>query len=113
MRTVPTLLIGDLNTGLHYRDEPGATFDCSEAMVELQQRGWTDAWIEQGRGKRPPASWWSPGYKTPYRLDHALLSPVSSRATTVEYPTHLDGDRMLCGRGALSDHTPLVVTLKA
>jgi len=112
MRTVPTLLIGDLNTGLHYRDEPGATLDCSDAMVELERRGWTDAWVQRNREKRPPASWWSPGHKTPFRLDHALLSPVASRARAVDYPTHLNGDRPLCGKGALSDHAPLVVTLR-
>lgn len=111
LRSAPAVLIGDLNTGMHYRDEPGATFACSEALVELEHRGWTDAWISRNPQKRPPASWWSPGHRTPYRLDHALLSPASRRATCVDYPTSLDSGALLGGKDALSDHTPLVLTL--
>lgn len=106
----PALLCGDLNTGLHYRDELGATFTCSDQMESLYRGGWRDGWIERNRSSRPPATWYSPGYDNPFRLDHAILSPTAKRAQEVEYPTQIGDDQVL-GPGGLSDHLPLVVTL--
>lgn len=111
LRSSPALVVGDLNTGLHYRDEPGATFVCALEMAEFEVRGWRDGWIAGHRSARPPATWWSPQLNTPYRLDHALLSPVSSRAVAVDYPEHLPDGTPIVGPGGLSDHLPLVVDL--
>jgi exodeoxyribonuclease III len=105
------VLTGDLNTGLHYRDEEGATLVCAERMQQLESAGWRDAWVERSPKLRPPASWWSPGYNNPFRLDHALLSPDAPKAKRVDYLTSLD-DELLCGTGGCSDHTPLVVDLR-
>jgi hypothetical protein len=52
-----------------------------------------------------------PGRKNPYRLDHALLSPVAPRATGVRYLTQTDDGDCLTGAGRLSDHAALVVDL--
>jgi exonuclease III len=106
----PALLCGDLNTGLHYRDELGATIRCSDQMESLYRAGWRDGWIERNRSARPPATWYSPGYDNPFRLDHAILSPAAIRVRSVEYPTRIGDDDVL-GPGGLSDHLPLVVTL--
>jgi exodeoxyribonuclease III len=106
----PALLCGDFNTGLHYRDELGATFECAEQLAALYDAGWRDAWLERNRQSRPPATWFSPGYDNPFRLDHALLSPASKRARAVDYPSSIGGHQVL-GTDGLSDHVPVVITL--
>jgi exonuclease III len=112
LRDRPSLLIGDLNTGVHYRDELGATFSYHQDFRELEERGWRDAWTERQPRGRPPGSWWSPRYNNPFRLDHALLSPAAPRSRTAEYPTELADGTRLCGTGTLSDHAPVVITLR-
>lgn len=113
LRDRRALLIGDLNTGLHYRDELGATFTCSEEMAVLYQRGWVDGWVSLNPTRRPPASWWSPQpHSNPFRLDHALLSPSASRPIAVTYRQVLPDGTELCGAGALSDHAALEVDLR-
>jgi exonuclease III len=112
LRDRPALLCGDLNTGLHYRDELGATFECAEQLAALYEQGWRDAWIERNPKSRPPASWWSPQAKSAYRLDHAILSPASPKAKDVAYRTALDDGTLLTGVGRCSDHAALVVDLR-
>jgi exodeoxyribonuclease III len=111
LRDVPAVVIGDLNTGLHYRDEPGATLVCAAEMAEFEERGWRDGWISRNPLARPPATWWSPQAKTPYRLDHALVSPASPRLRHVDYPERLDDGTPFAGPGGLSDHLPLLSDL--
>ena len=111
LRDVPAVVVGDLNTGLHYRDEPGATLVCAAEMAEFETRGWRDGWISRNPLARPPATWWSPQAKTPYRLDHALVSPASPRLRHVDYPERLDNGTPFVGPGGLSDHLPLVIDL--
>ena len=106
----PALLCGDFNTGLHYRDELGATFECAEQLEAMYHAGWRDAWIERNQKSRPPATWFSPKYDNPFRLDHALLSPMSKRARHVNYPEGVSGQQVLGAHG-LSDHRPIVITL--
>jgi exodeoxyribonuclease III len=105
----PALLCGDLNTGLWYRDEPGATLCCHDQHAALEHAGWRDAWIERNRQARPPATWFSPTGNG-FRLDHALLSPNAPRSRRVDYPREI-GDASVLGRGGLSDHLPLVISL--
>ena len=112
LHACPAMLCGDLNTGLHYRDELGATFECAEHLATLYERGWRDAWIERNRRSRPPASWCSPqAAHNPYRLDHAILSPASPKAKTVAYVTDLAHGRAMSGPGQLSDHAAIVIDL--
>ncbi len=79
VRSTPAILMGDLNIGLHYRDELGATFTCSEYMQQLDDASWTDGWIAKNRGKRPPGTWLSPKGRNPFRLDHAIFSPSTPK----------------------------------
>lgn len=102
------LITGDLNTGLHYRDEPGATLTCANHMQALFDAGWRDAWVERNRRSRPPGTWIS-NTGSPFRLDHAFLSPAAPKAR-VDYPPMIDTEKVL-GRGGLSDHLPVVVRL--
>lgn len=111
MRDNKSIIIGDLNTGLPYRDELGRTFVCSDDMAELEHRGWRDAWTERHPTRRPPASWWSPGYGNPFRLDHALLSPGAPAARSVKYLEHLAGIGRNVGGACLSDHAALLIEL--
>lgn len=108
--TGAALLCGDLNTGQHYRDELGATLVCHEQHQRLEASGWRDAWIERNRTRRPPGTWFSPGYSNPFRLDHAILSPSAPRASHVDYPSTIAGENVL-GTGGLSDHLPVVIRL--
>ena len=103
------MLIGDLNTGLHYRDEPGATLHCSEQFQALLDAGWVDAWVDRNPKARPPGTWISNG-DNPFRIDHALVSPVVARARSVAYPTEINGESVF-GENRLSDHLPVVVEL--
>jgi exonuclease III len=106
----PALLCGDLNTGLHYRDELGATLQCHDRHSQLEASGWRDAWIERNPRRRPPGTWFSPKYDNPFRLDHAILSPTAPRARRTDYPATIAGQAVL-GQGGLSDHLPVVVQL--
>lgn len=103
------MLIGDLNTGLHYRDELGATLHCSEQFQTLLDAGWVDAWVDRNRKERPPGTWIS-NDGNPFRLDHALVSPMAGRAKSVAYPAELNGEPVF-GENRLSDHLPVVVEL--
>ena len=87
------LLTGDLNTGLHYRDQPGADFECADLMAEFESRGWRDAWIERNRDQRPPISFMTTA-KIGIRLDYAYLSPKAPRARDVDYVEVLNGRRI-------------------
>jgi exodeoxyribonuclease III len=115
----PTLLIGDLNTGLHGIDEKGATLVCAEDMAALRHSGWIDVWHALHPNGRPPPSWWS-NRGNPFRLDHAFLSPCSPAAVGIDYPAEIDGvptTRAGAPRAAtecppLSDHVPVVIDLE-
>lgn len=102
------LITGDLNTGLHYRDELGATLVCANHMQALFEAGWRDAWVERNPRQRPPGTWIS-NTGNPFRLDHAFLSPAAPKAR-VDYPLTI-GTETVWGRGGLSDHLPVVVRL--
>ncbi len=101
-------VLGDLNTGRHRLDEPGATFTCTALLGRLRTLGYRDAWadraeIEPSRGR---AFSWVSHAGTGFRLDHAWCSEaLSGSVAGVEY---LHGPRL---RG-LSDHAALVVDLK-
>lgn len=89
------VVIGDLNTGLHHRDELRATLKCHEHMSALEASGWRDAWGELHPDERPPGSWFSPKYGNPFRLDHALLSPAAPQALSISYRTGLSDGTVL------------------
>jgi len=98
------ILLGDLNTGLHYLDERGATFDHADKFAALQRQGWVDLW----RSRHPNAgefSWYS-AHGNGFRLDHALGSPgVQTRVRTVNY-SHSERE------AGVSDHSILCVEFR-
>jgi exodeoxyribonuclease-3 len=116
----PTLLIGDLNTGLHGIDEKGSTLICAEDMTALRAAGWTDVWHSLHPEERPPSTWWEPSTGNGFRLDHAFLSPSSPAAIAIEYPREIDGmpttragaRKAANERPPLSDHVPVIVDLR-
>lgn len=99
----PAVLLGDLNTGRHYLDEPGATYVTADLFVALERLGWVDAYRHrhpQGR----EASWFS-RKGNGFRLDHVFLSePLVSSLTSAEYHHEIR-------RSGATDHAALVVRL--
>ena len=103
-----SLLSGDFNTGLPYRDELGKTLQGALDMQRLLDSGWRDAWATVNPvDQRPPASWWST-IGNPFRLDHCFLAPAAPNPISVEYPTQISGVATV-SPDCLSDHTPLIV----
>lgn len=117
----PTLLIGDLNTGIHRVDEIGATLPCSEYLAELRSAGWVNVWHALNPDVRPPPSTWASRTGKGFRVDHAFLSPCSPSASSIAYPAEIGGEpstragarRSDGERAPLSDHVPVVVDLGA
>lgn len=97
------VILGDLNTGRHRLDEPGATFSCTALLGTLASLGYADAW-RLVHGPRREGSWRGPGGGD-YRLDHALVSAcLAGGVAGAEYDRSALENR-------LSDHAPLVVEL--
>lgn len=70
--TLPIILTGDLNTGIHFEDELGKSFYCSENFSKLRDAGMIDAW----RIRNPQVkeySWFSSG-KNGFRIDHFMVN---------------------------------------
>ncbi len=68
-----TVVIGDLNTGLHRVDETGATFLCADQFREFG-RILLDAWRKVHGDAAREFSWRSHAGNG-FRIDHAFLSP--------------------------------------
>jgi len=104
------LLVGDLNTGLHGRDEQGANFVQAAAMAEFEGHGWRNVFGElHPDDPVPPTYWHSSG--SAFRLDHAYLSPAAPPATRIGHPVASPSGTALAGVGAVSDHLPVVVDI--
>lgn len=66
-------IVGDFNTGLHFRDEEGATFYCAAEFVGLSECGLVDSW----RNRHPDTrefSWYST-HGNGFRIDQVFSSP--------------------------------------
>jgi exonuclease III len=99
----PFLFVGDLNTGQHRIDEPGCTFVCADRFERLAASGWTDAWRHFNGAAFEPT--WISSAGTPYRLDHAFVSPaLLPRLTACRY-SHAERE------AGVSDHSALVVEI--
>jgi endonuclease/exonuclease/phosphatase family metal-dependent hydrolase len=94
------VIVGDLND--HPRDG---------AHSELVGAGWVDAW-QRLHGDASGATNWTPGPRTgrppTQRIDY-VLAPSGS---VIEEAAVLDGSRSHDEMGVLSDHLPLVVTVR-
>jgi exonuclease III len=96
------LVIGDLNTGLPFKDEAGRSFKCVDGFQELTREHLVDAW----RVRNPVGreySWFS-AHGNGFRIDHALATAaLHSLIRQVEY------DHATRERG-ITDHSALVVS---
>jgi exodeoxyribonuclease-3 len=102
----PAMIVGDLNTGAHYRDEHRATLYCADQFERLGALGWIDAWREFHGPNRKEWSWVYPRRRTyGYRLDHAFCTPpLAKRLVGCRY-SHDERE------SGLSDHSLMIVDL--
>jgi exonuclease III len=99
----PSLLIGDFNTGIHYKDEIGATFKASDYFEKFSNTGWIDAWRHFNGDKRE-YSWYSKAGNG-FRIDHCFVSPpLLSKLRKVYYDHSLRRDKY-------SDHSAMIMEL--
>jgi exodeoxyribonuclease-3 len=100
-RRGPALLVGDLNTGRHHVDEPGAIFVGTAFLDRLEAQGWRDG-FRRIHGAAREYTWYS-HRGNGYRLDHAYATPaMAGRLRDVRY-----GHRERAA--GLSDHAPMIV----
>ena len=67
-----TVITGDINTGLHYADEQGASFYCAAALKALQENGMPDAFRYLHNTARE-FTWFS-NAGNGFRIDHFMVS---------------------------------------
>lgn len=106
-KSEPLLLIGDLNTGAHYKDEADATFCCATEFETLG-RSWVDAWRHFHSEERE-YSWFGKrkggAIGNGYRIDHAFVSQVLlPRLMGCNY-SHQERE------AGMSDHSVLLVEI--
>jgi exonuclease III len=104
--SAPSLLVGDLNAGLNPADTEGSPFSGSNGFAELLGRGWVDLWRREHPELRE-YTWYSPGPKNGFRLDHALYL-----SSALGDNSHCRYDHSVRGKG-LSDHSLLEIDLQA
>lgn len=104
-RSEPYFIVGDFNTGLHYKDEQGATFACADEFEQLSNLGYHDSWR-----KRHPAervfSWYS-ARSNGFRIDHVFTNIAADAMITRAYYDHEPRNERL------TDHSALVVEVAA
>lgn len=101
----PSLLLGDINTGRHRMDEPGATFYCADRFERLSDIGWTDAW-RHIHGEDAREFSWVSRVGNGFRIDHAFSSPALLPAVTACTYDHTT-------RPELTDHSGLMIEFSA
>ena len=99
-----SLIIGDFNTGLPFKDESNESFYCVNEFQRLNEVGFIDAW----RSRHPDKyeySWYSPS-ENGFRIDHALASiKFNSLIQSISYD-HTPRDQKI------TDHSALIINLK-
>ena len=103
---VAPIIVGDLN------EPPGGG-----AVAALAAAGWLDAWLAR-HGDAPGATNWTGGDRAgrapSQRIDYVLPPPGSivHDAVVIDRTASSPGAADLDGMGSLSDHLPLLVTLR-
>lgn len=98
-----TLVLGDFNTGLHYLDEAGKSFICSDCFNDLKDVGLVDSWRTRNLTTKE-FSWYS-SQGNGFRIDHAFCSAeLDPRVSKVEY---MHSPREL----KITDHSALIVEI--
>jgi len=97
------VVAGDLNTGLHFKDEQGKSFHCSEDFQKLLETGMTDAW-RLLNADLSEYSWYS-NYGNGFRIDHCLVSSNSKNVIRNCFYIHKAREKKY------SDHSQMVLEL--
>lgn len=105
LRSVPTLLLGDLNAGQNPADTEGSALTAGHRFAEMLGRGWRDLWRERNPDAKE-YTWYSQRARNGFRLDHALLLYDGPPP-----PFDCRYDHTVRGQG-LSDHSLLDVEVE-
>ncbi len=109
------ILLGDWNSGSHFRDEQGKTLDGAAEFEQLSAAGWIDAW-RAARDDNSREYTWSSSQGNGFRLDHAFLAPsLASRLVEARYLQGAREDPIVNARGettTATDHAALIVDLR-
>jgi exonuclease III len=95
----PTLLIGDLNTGIPHVDERGTELTCAGEFREVLDAGWIDLYRVRNPESRERSFYERPWLG--YRIDHALGSPLFHDRVQDVYYSHAER------YAGISDHSSL------
>ena len=99
-----SIVIGDFNTGLPYKDETKKSFYCAKEFEQLIDLGFIDAWRTRNPNKYE-YSWYSQS-ENGFRIDHALVSTkFNSLIQSICYD-HAPRDQKI------TDHSALIINLK-
>ena len=100
---LPTLVIGDFNTGIHYLDEAGKSFICSDSFKSLSDGDLVDSWRSRNIDERE-FSWYS-AQRNGFRIDHVFCSKsLDQKVLDVRY---LHDPRVK----KITDHSALSISL--
>jgi len=99
----PSIMVGDMNSGINGLDQKGASFWYEKDLIELHDKGIIDAFRLIHRSKKE-YSWYS-HQGNGYRYDHSLVH--RSLKSVVKDCFYIHDWR----EGGLSDHSPMVLQL--
>lgn len=102
-RDVPSIIVGDLNTGHNYIDQKGNSFWYTDELVQLESLGMKDA-FRYIHGEKKEYSWYS-HQKNGYRYDHTYTD--ESLFPWIQDCHYLHEYR----EEGLSDHSPMLLLL--
>jgi exonuclease III len=107
LRSSPTLITGDLNSGHALLDTQGRFVSSDQWFLAMPFHGFTDLWRHKN-GRADEYTWYSPGKKggNGFRLDHAFGSESLRRRVRACQYCH---DNRKPG---LSDHSSLIVEVR-
>lgn len=100
----PAIIVGDYNTGINGIDQAGNSFWYEEQLLDLKKSGYIDAFRAMN-GDKKEYSWYS-HQKNGYRYDHTYVSgDLEPFIADCQYLHELR-------EVGLSDHSPMLLTLK-
>ena len=100
-----SMLIGDLNCGVPFKDSAHKTFANAKQFQALLGAGWIDLYRKEFGSEARDFTWISPKTKRGFRYDHALGSESLSRRLVRFCYDHTPRERQL------SDHSALILEL--
>jgi len=100
---IPSILVGDLNTGKNYIDQKGNSFWYTEQLEELEERGFVDA-FRLINGDLSEFSWYS-HQGNGYRYDHTYVDDALKGIVKACYYKHEYRE------DKCADHSPMILEL--